>query len=86
MVRKKSDKRQKKWAEQFSGGAQMEARKGAISYVPRTAAVEKLGSVYGEVKKMIKDHYSSLKSLQLTQKQLERVRSEFKETEVLIER
>lgn len=78
-------KRGERKAERVDGGAKMEARENDLSCVPRMAAAEKLNSVAKKLKKVKKDHYNLIRSLQLTQMELERVRGGWKEKNVLIE-
>lgn len=56
------------------------------SYMPRMVVVERIDSVKEELKKMENDHHSLMESLQLTQKNSERARSQLKEKNVLTER
>lgn len=55
-VRKTSSNVEIKISELISGGADVEATEGDISWVPRMAVAEILNSVHGELRKMKEDH------------------------------
>lgn len=78
VVAKNSGKIGEKSAERMDGGAEMEARKGDINYMSRMVTVVKLISVKEELRKMKKDHNNLTISLQLMQKELERVNGDLK--------
>lgn len=75
-VRRFSGKREQKSAEQQDERGGMEGREGDVSYAPRILAVEKLNSVVEKLNTRKRDYYSLMDGLQLTQKELERVRGD----------
>lgn len=63
----------------------MEARGGNLRDESQMAAAERLNLILGDLMKIKEDHYSLTVSLQLTQNELERVKKEAIEKDVLIE-
>lgn len=84
-VGRASAERGERKAERIDGGAELEAKEANIDYFSRIWAVEILISVKGEVTKLMEDYYSLMVKLQLTQKELERVKEELREKSVLLE-
>lgn len=63
----------------------MDLKEDGTSYVLRMVAVEKLTYIRMELKMTEDDHHSLMASLQLAQKDLERVKGELRREECLIE-
>lgn len=84
-VKRICPKRGERRVKRLDSGAEMEERGDDVCYVPRMVVVKKLQFVKAQLNKTKKDHYSVMKSLQLTQKELKWLWAKFEEHDVLNE-
>lgn len=85
VLKRSSGKRRETRVKQLDDEAVMKARENDINFEPRMVEVEKLRSVKKRLKKMKKSHCSLMVSLQLTEKELIRMKRDSREKGFLIE-